>query len=145
LEHKLQISDIYPFSTRLLAWPRRHIRGQPKEKPLSKFDSVIERCVKQMKEQKIAVDQDLLEAIAKSLGPSLYNRDASLVAAAQKSELATIKKNYLIGKLGCKDDASLDKALDKAVKKIGKSRRNKLRPVFYYLLVKELGKEKVYR
>lgn len=111
---------------------------------MSKFDTVIESCIKQMKEQKIKVDQPLLEAIAKSLGPSLYNRDASLVAAAQKSELETIKKNFLIKKLGCPDDAKLDKALAKAVDKIGKSRRNKLRPVFYYLLVKDLKKESVY-
>jgi len=112
---------------------------------MSKFDTVIERCIKQMKEQKIAVDRPLLEKIAKSLGPSLYNRDASLVAAAQPSELETIKKKFLIKKLGCKDGPELDKALAKAVKKIGVSRRNKMRPVFYYLLVKDLGKEKVYK
>ena len=112
---------------------------------MSKFDGVMDRCVKQMKEQKIAVDRPLLEAIGKSLGPSLYNRDASLVAAAQKSELATIKKSFLEGKLGSKDDAKNEKALAKAVTKIGKSRRNKMRPVFYYILVKELGKESVYR
>jgi len=111
---------------------------------MSKFDDVMDRCVKQMKEQKIPVDRPLLEKIGKSLGPSLYSRDASLVAAGQKSELETIKKNYLIKKLGCKDGPELDKALDRAVKKIGKSRRNKLRPVFYYLLVKDLKKEKKY-
>ena len=110
----------------------------------SKFDVVMDRCVKQMKEQKIKVDRPLLEAIGKSLGPSLYNRDASLVAAGQKSELETIKKKFLIKKLGCEDGPQLDKALDKAVKKIGKSRRNKMRPVFYYILVKELKKESVY-
>lgn len=111
---------------------------------MSKFDTEVERCIKQMKEQKIGVDRALLEAIAKSLGPSLYKRDAALVAAGQKSELETIKKNLLIKKLGCEDGPALDKAIDKAVKKIGKSRRNKLRPVFYYLLVKDLGKESVY-
>lgn len=97
-----------------------------------------------MKEQKIKVDRDLLHAIAKSLGPSLYKRDAALVAAGQKSELETIKKKYLIKKLGCDDGPHLDKAIDKAIVKIGKSRRNKMRPVFYYLLVKELKKESVY-
>ena len=111
---------------------------------MSKFDSVMDRCAKQMKEQKIAIDRPLLEAIGKSLGPSLYNRDASLVAAGQKSELETIKKKYLMGKLGCPEGPELDKAIAKAVTKIGKSRRNKMRPVFYYLLVKELGKESVY-
>ena len=112
---------------------------------MSKFDDVMDRCEKQMKEQKIKVDRPLLEAIGKSLGPSLYNRDAALVAAGQKSELETIKKNYLIKKLGCKDGPALDKSLQKAITKIGKSRRNKLRPVFYYLLVKDLKKESVYK
>lgn len=112
---------------------------------MSKFDDAVDKAVKQMKEQKIPVDRPLLEKIAKSLGPSLYNRDAALVAAAQKSELETIKKNFLIKKLGCKDGPELDKALAKAVKKIGKSRRNKLRPVFYYLLVKDLKKESKFK
>jgi len=112
---------------------------------MSKFDDMMERCVKQMKEQKIKVDRPLLEKIGKSLGPSLYKRDAQLVAASQKSELETIKKKFLIKKLGCTDGPALDKALAKAVKKIGPSRRDKLRPVFYYLLVKDLGKESVYK
>jgi len=112
---------------------------------MSKFDEAVEKSIKQMKEQKIPVDRPLLEAIAKSLGPSLYSRDASLVAAAQKHELETIKKNFLIKKLGCKDGPELDKSLAKAVTKIGKSRRNKLRPVFYYLLVKDLKKEKKFK
>jgi len=111
---------------------------------VSKFDAVMDKCVAQMREQKIPVNRPLLEAIGKSLGPSLYNRDASLVAARQKSELETIKKKFLIKKLGCPDDAKLDKALEKAVTKIGPSRRNKMRPVFYYILVKELKKESVY-
>ncbi len=111
---------------------------------MSKFDDVMDKCAAQMKEQKIKVDRPLLDAIGKSLGPSLYRKDALLVAAGQKSELETIKKNFLIKKLGCPDDAKLDKAIDKAVEKIGRSRRNKLRPVFYYLLVKNLKKEDVF-
>jgi len=112
---------------------------------MSKFDDAMDGYVKQMKEQKIPVNRELLEKIAKSLGPSIYRRDAALVAAGQKSELETIKKNFLIKKLGCKDDAKLDKALEKAVTKIGKSRRNKQRAVFYYILVKELKKESVFK
>ncbi len=111
---------------------------------MSKFDSVMERCEKQMKEQKIAIDRPLLEAIGKSLGPSLYKKDALLVAAGQKSELETIKKNFLIKKLGLEDGPKLDKAIEKAIEKIGRSRRNKMRPVFYYILVKNLKKEDVF-
>ncbi len=111
---------------------------------MSKFEGVVDKCVEQMEEQKIKVDRELLEAIAKSLGPSLYRRDSALVAAGQKSELETIKKNFMVKKLGCENGPELDDAIAAAVDKIGRSRRNKMRPVFYYLLVKELGKESVY-
>lgn len=110
----------------------------------SKFEAVIDKCVKQMQEQKIRVDRPLLEAVAKSLGPSLYKKDAALVATAQKGEMATIRKNFLIKKLGCEDGPKLDKAMDRATDRIGRSRRNKLRPVYYYLLVKELKKSDVF-
>lgn len=111
----------------------------------SKFDDAVAACKAQMKKQKIAVDDKLITAIAKSCGPSLYNRDARTVAAGQKSELATIRKKFLIGKLKCKDTPALDKAIDAAITKIGKSNRAKLRPVFYYLLVKSLKKESVFK
>jgi len=112
---------------------------------MGKFDDAVESAKAQCKAQKIPVNEELLRAVCKSLGPSLYKRDARLVAAGQKHELETIKKNFLIKKLGCPDDAKLDKALDKAVTKIGKSRRNKMRPVFYYLLVRDLKKQDVFK
>lgn len=112
---------------------------------MSKLDDAIEKCKVQMKKQKIACDEKLLTNIAKSLGPSLYNRDASTVAAGQKSELETIKKNFLIKKLGCKDSPALDKSIQKAIDKIGRSNRSKLRPVFYYLLVKDQKKESKFK
>jgi len=111
---------------------------------VSKFDAAVASCKKQMKAQKIPVNAALLEAIAKSLGPSLYNRDARTVATSQKSELKTIRKNFLIKKLGCKDGPQLDRAMAHAIEKIGPSNRNKMRPVFYYLLVKKLKRESVY-
>ena len=112
---------------------------------MTKFETAVDACKRQMKQQKIPCKEPLLTSIAKSLGPSLYNNDAKKVAASQKSELATIRKNFLIKKLKCKDGPELDKALDYAVKKIGPSNRNKLRPVFYYLLVTKLKKESKYR
>lgn len=111
---------------------------------MSKLDGVLDKCKKQMQKCNIPCDDDLLKAIAKSLGPSIYNRDSLLVATSQKGECTTIKKNLMIKKLGCEDGPDLDKALVAATEKIGKSNRNKLRPVFYYLIVKELGKESVY-
>ena len=111
---------------------------------MSKLDAILDECRQQMKERKIPLNDELLIAVAKSLGPSLYRRDARLVATSQKSELETIKKNFLIKKLGCKDTPVLDRAIARVTEKIGKSNRNKLRPVFYYLLVRDLRKKSVF-
>lgn len=111
----------------------------------SKFDNVIESCKAQMKAQGIPCDAKLLEKIAKSLGPSIYNRDASTVAASQKSELATIASSFVGKKLGVKDEAKAMAAIEHAVQKIGPSNRSKKRVVFYYLIIKKLKKESVYK
>ena len=111
---------------------------------MSKFDDVMDKCEAQLREQKMRPDRELLDAIGKSLGPSLYKKDALLVAAGQKSELETIKKNFLIKKLGLKDGPELMAALNAVIETYGKSERNKYRAVVYYMLVKHFGKESVY-
>lgn len=111
---------------------------------MSKLDGVLDKCKAQMEKCNIPCDEALLKSIAKGLGPSIYNRDSLLVAASDKTESDNIKKKFIVGKLGCKEGAEADKAFDAAVQKIGKSNTNKLRPVFYYILVKDLGKESIY-
>ncbi len=110
---------------------------------MSKFDQVIESCKAQMEKCDIECDEALLVAIAKGLGPSIYNRDASLVAAGKKAEIEGVKKNFIAKKLGVEGEAA-DGAVAAAIEKLGSSNRQKLRPVFYYLIVKHLGKESVY-
>ena len=110
---------------------------------MSKFDEAIEACKAQMDKCGIDCDESLLTAIAKGLGPSLYNKDSNLVAAGDKGEIDGVKKNFIAKKLGVEGDEA-DAAIEAAVDKIGKSNRQKLRPVFYYLIVKHLGKESVY-
>lgn len=111
----------------------------------SKFEAVIESCKAQMKAQGIPCNADLLEKVAKSLGPSIYNRDASTVAASQKSELETIVTKFIGKKLGVKDEAKANAAIEYAIEKIGSSNRSKKRVVFYYLIVKKLKKESVFQ
>lgn len=112
-----------------------------KHDTMSQFDDVIANCKAQMTAQKIECDEALLTKIAKSLGPSIYNKDSGTVATADKGEMETVRKKFLVGKLGCAEGPALDAAIAGAIEKIGKSNPNKLRPVFYYLLVKALGKE----
>ncbi len=92
----------------------------------------------------VSFDEALLTKVAKGLGPSIYNKDSSTVAASDKSELERVKANFLIKKCGLTDDGSLDGAIADVVAQIGSSVRNKYRAVVYYLLVKKLGQEKVY-
>jgi len=89
-------------------------------------------------------DENLLTAIARSQGPSIYLEDAKRVSCSDKEELGRVKNNFLIRKLGMNDGPSLDEAIQKVCDQLGSSNRNKFRIIFYYLLVKNLGKESVF-
>lgn len=111
---------------------------------MSKFDDCMSDYTKQLTKIGVKIDADLLKKVAKGLGPSIYNRDASTVAGSDKSELERVKKNFLIKKLGCKDTPKLDEDIAEVIKQIGSSVRKKYRAVVYYLLVKKLRKAQVY-
>lgn len=89
-------------------------------------------------------DMDLLTKVTIGCGPSIYNADASTVAASQPDELETVKNNFLIKKLGLADSADLDAAIKSVLETYGMSERNKYRAVVYYMLTKHFGKEAVY-
>lgn len=111
---------------------------------MSKFDEKVELYQKFMNEKNLSFDTDLLKAVTKGLGPSIYKKDAETVSGTDPKELETVKKNFLIKKLGLSDSPKLDEAINEVVEQIGKSERNKYRAVFYYLLAKKFGKESVY-
>lgn len=89
-------------------------------------------------------DMDLLTKVTIGCGPSIYDADASTVAATQEGEIETVKNNFLIKKLGLADGPVLDEAINKAIDTYGRSDRNKYRAVIYYMLTKHFGKESVY-
>ncbi|NNE52040.1 MAG: DUF2853 family protein [Sulfitobacter sp.] len=89
-------------------------------------------------------DMDLLTKVTIGCGPSIYNADAQTVAAGQASELETVKKNFLIKKLGLSDGPELMAGINRAIEIYGSSERNKYRAVVYYMLTKHFGKEAVY-
>ncbi len=111
---------------------------------MSKFDEKMELYTSQFKELGIKFDADLFKKVTKGLGPSIFRTDAEKVSCSQASELETVKKNFLIKKLGCEDSPKLDDAIKAVCEKMGSSNRNKYRAMFYYLLTKEMGKESVY-
>jgi len=111
---------------------------------MSKFDEKIEKYEESMKKIGISFDAELFRKVAKGLGPSIYKTDAETVSGSDEKELATVKNNFLIKKLGLTDGPKLDTAIATVMEKIGKSNRNKYRTIVYYLLVKELAQESAY-
>jgi len=113
---------------------------------MSKRDELIIFYSKELKEKaNITADMALLAKVTIGCGPSIYNKDAATVSCTQDSELATVKNNYLIKKLGLKNDAKLDIAIKKVCITLGTSNKNKYRAMFYYLLCKEFGKDSIYK
>lgn len=112
---------------------------------MSKRDELIAKYAADLKDKcGVTADMDLLTKVTIGCGPSIYNADSSTVSGSDEKELATVKNNFLIKKLGLKDGPELDKAIAAVIEQYGKSNRNKYRAVFYYLLTKHFGKESVY-
>ena len=105
---------------------------------MSKLDELVTKYVADLNEIGAKVDEDLLRAVAKSQGPSIYLPDASLVSCSDQTELDRVKANFLVGKLGRSDDAANQAACDAVCKQYAGSNR-KHRVVFYYLLLQQLG------
>lgn len=112
---------------------------------MGKRDELIAKYADDLKNKcGVTPDLDLLTRVTIGCGPTIYSADASTVAASDVEELARVKNNFLIKKLGLAESAALDEGINAAVETYGKSERNKYRAVFYYLLVKHFGKEAVY-
>lgn len=111
---------------------------------MSKFDDVIKKYTAEAKKLKLNIPNDFLIAVTRGLGPSIYNADAETVASSDPSELDTVKKNFLIKKLGLTDGPELDKAIDEVVEQLGRSNRNKYRALVYALLAIKFKKQSIY-
>ena len=113
---------------------------------MSAREELIKKYAEDLKEKcGVTPNMDLLTKVAIGCGPSIYNADSSTVAGSQKSELDTVKNNFLIKKLGLTDSPALDTAIDEVLEKYGKSNKHKYRAVIYYLLTLHFKKESVYK
>ena len=112
---------------------------------MSKRDELIAKYAADLKDKcGVNADMDLLTKVTVGLGPSIYNADSSTVSGSDENELATVKNNYLIKKLGLADTADLDKAIASVMDTYGQSNRNKYRAVVYYMLCVHFKKSSVY-
>lgn len=112
---------------------------------MSKRDELIAKYAADLKEKcGVTPDMDLLTKVTVGCGPSIYNADSSTVSGSDEKELATVKNNFLIKKLGLSDSPDLDKAIDAVIEKYGRSNKSKYRAVVYYLLTVHFNKQSVY-
>lgn len=111
---------------------------------MSKLQEKIDQYTEEVNKLGLKLDTDLLASVTKGLGPSIYKADSEKVSSSDSKELETVKKNFLIKKLGLEDSPKLDEAIKNAIEKIGSSNRNKYRAIFYTILVEELGAQAVY-
>ncbi len=111
---------------------------------MSKLAEAIETYVAQSNELGLGLSEELITSVAKGLGPSIYNVDSSKVSGTDPDELARVKQNYLINKLGLSDGPELDAAIAEVMVQMGTSNRNKYRANVYALLCKKFGKEGIY-
>ena len=85
-----------------------------------------------------------MDKVTHGLGPAIYNRDAATVSGSSESELATVKQNFLLKKLGLEDSPELMDSIHAVMDQYGTSVRTKYRAVVYYILVKKYNKEQIY-
>lgn len=112
---------------------------------MSKRDELIAKYADDLRNKcKMEPDMDLLTKVTIGCGPAIYNSDSSTVAGSDPSELETVKKNYLMKKLGLADTPALMEAIHAVINTYGQSERSKYRAVIYYMLAKHFNKESVY-
>jgi len=111
---------------------------------MSKFQECIDTYKAEFDKLGVDYEEDLLVKVTKGCGPAIYNRDACTVSGTDKGELDTVKKNFLIKKLGLDDSEALDSAIAEVIETFGSSNKYKYRAMFYYLLTKKFSKEAIY-
>jgi len=109
---------------------------------MSKLNDLVEKYGTDLEGIGEKVDKDLLLKVTKGCGPSIYRKDACLVAASDPKEVERVKKNFCIKKLGISDGSALDDGIKDVFKQYDK--RQKQRAVVYYLIVKKFKKASVY-
>lgn len=112
---------------------------------MSKTEEKVEKYAQDIREKMgDEPDMDLLRKVTKACGPTIFRSDSETISSSTPSELETVKQNFLVKKLGLKDDKNLDAGLELVIEKYGKSNRNKYRAVVYYLLTRLYKKEALF-
>jgi len=115
-------------------------KATAKETTLSKKDIKTALYHKDITKHYGEVDTELLTLIVKNLGPSIYRKNAELVSCGEAKELDTVRKNFLIKKLGLEESREiLDASIQEVCQEL-KGVRQKYRATFYYRLAQKFNK-----
>lgn len=113
---------------------------------MGKRDELVEKYAADLADKcGMKADKKLLMAVTVACGPAIYKADAEKVSAGDKEEMARVRKNFVLKKLGVKDTPKVDEGIAACIETYGKSNRNKYRAVLYYLLVKHFKKGSVFK
>jgi hypothetical protein len=102
---------------------------------------LIDKYKKELSKLKVKVDDVLLKAVVKSLGPAVYRDDASKISAADAAELERVKQNFMIKRLGLPNGPKLETLLNQAIDKMGRGNKHKSRAVLYYIITRDTKRE----
>ncbi|MEM1115638.1 MAG: DUF2853 family protein [Bacteroidota bacterium] len=86
-------------------------------------------------------DMDLLRAVTKKAGPSVYSADARNVACSDPEEKKRVADGFLAKTLGVEDGAASVDAVCEMMKGAGSQKH---RGAFYYLLAQHHKKESLF-
>ena len=79
---------------------------------MNKRDELIVKYANDLREKcNHNPDMDLLRKVTIACGPSIYNKDSSTISSTSKSELETVRYNFLIKKLGLSVSDKLEAGL----------------------------------
>ena len=92
-----------------------------------------------VKEYASSYNEAAITGIVRYLGIALTKTDSSLVSSSDPKEVARLRANFLVKKLGLADDDSLDSAIAAVFAKM-KGDRSKQRVTVYYMLADHFGK-----
>lgn len=105
-----------------------------------KLAKIKETAVGQLQQCGVSkIDHTVLDGYVNSLKSMVNNQDALMVSGTDPSELETVRRNFVIKKMGVTDKAKAMAAIEKVTKKMS-AIRMKSRPAYYYLLRQELLK-----
>ena len=111
---------------------------------MPEFSKQISLSKEELKELGLKYDHELFVAIAKSIGPAIYNSEACVVFVKDRVEIDKVKNSFLIKKLKLKDTPELFNILKETVNLFEKINEKPYRVSFYYVLVVKFDKKDVF-